>query len=173
MEEWRGIPGYEGMYSVSSLGRVRGEERIVPHILEGKKIKSRILKWKINKKNGYPAVILCNPSSQKTFPVHVLVAMAFIGPRPKGMDIAHFDGDRMNPQPSNLRYATPKENREDSRRHGTLAQGERLPQSKVTEEQVRSIRSDARLLREIAEEIGISESSVARIKNRKTWAHVE
>lgn len=173
MEEWRPVPGYEGMYSVSDLGRVRGEDRIVPHILDGKRIKSRILKVKINKQNGYPAVCLCNPSGQKTFPIHVLVALAFIGERPKGMDIAHFDGDRENARSSNLRYATPKENRDDSRRHGTLARGERLPLAKLTEAMVLMIRKDDRPQKITAAEFGVSVTTISQVKSRKQWAHVE
>lgn len=172
MEEWKPIPGYEGMYSVSNLGEVRGEDRIVPHVLEGKRIKSRILKKKINKQTGYPAVVLCSVSGQKTFPIHALVALAFIGPRPHGMEIAHFDGDRLNSKALNLRYATPKENREDSRRHGTLAKGEGLPQSKLTEADVVRIRSDNRLQKIIAADFGVSVTAISQVKSRKSWAHV-
>jgi hypothetical protein len=172
MEEWKPIPGYMGMYSVSDLGQIRGEDRIVPHMRDGKRIKSRILKAKINKQTGYPAVVLCSPSGQKTFPIHVLVALAFIGPRPIGMEIAHFDGDRRNAKLSNLRYATPKENRDDSRRHGTLARGERLPYSKLTEASVIKIRKDDRLQKIIAAEFGVSVTTISQVKSRKQWAHV-
>lgn len=172
MQIWRAVPGYEGFYSVSDSGLVRSEDRLVSHMRDGKRLKGRVIRQRINKKNGYPCVNLMMGGIKKTFPVHVLVALAFIGPRPAGMDIAHFDGDRMNPSESNLRYATPKENRDDSRRHGTLAKGERLPQAKLTERQVVLIRADHRLQKEIAEEFGVSVTTISQVKSRKQWAHV-
>jgi hypothetical protein len=172
MQIWRAIPGYEGYYSASDSGLIRSEDRLVPHVRDGKRLKGRIIRHRINKQNGYPCVNLMRLSIEKTFPVHVLVALAFIGPRPAGMEVAHFDGDRMNPAASNLRYATPKENRDDSRRHGTLAKGERLPQSKLTEKQVVLIRADLRMQKEIAEEFGVSVTTISQVKSRKQWAHV-
>lgn len=51
--------------------------------------------------------------------VHVLVAAAFLGPRPDGMQVRHADGDRFNNHLSNLCYGTSKDNTDDAIRHGT------------------------------------------------------
>lgn len=51
--------------------------------------------------------------------VHHLVAEAFIGPRPAGLEIRHLDGDSRNNAAANLRYGTHSENELDKVRHGT------------------------------------------------------
>ena len=75
MEEWRDIEGYEGLYQISSLGRVKSFPR--PTTPGG------ILK--INKrKDGYCSVMLCKNGKTKRFLVHRLVAKAFI-PNPNNL----------------------------------------------------------------------------------------
>lgn len=170
-EVWRPVVGYEGMYSVSDQGRIRGDARLVPHMVDGKRLPERILKPRINKATGYPTVNLTRENKRRTFTVHILVAAAFLGPRPFGMEVAHGDGDRTNPRLSNLRYTTKVGNRDDSRRHGTLAMGTRLPQSKLNEAAVMDIRSGG-LLREHAERYGVALSTVCRVRNRVDWKHV-
>lgn len=73
VEEWRDIPGYEGLYQVSSLGRVKSL-----HFNKWKIISQRI------RGKGYYAVTLCKNKSQKDFYVHRLVAEAFI-PNPNNL----------------------------------------------------------------------------------------
>lgn len=51
--------------------------------------------------------------------VHILVAEAFIGPRPKNADVCHYDDDKSNNAVENLRYGTRSENVHDSVRNGT------------------------------------------------------
>jgi hypothetical protein len=51
--------------------------------------------------------------------VHHLVAEAFIGPRPDGMEIRHLNGKRYDSRADNLAYGTVRENRLDQQRHGT------------------------------------------------------
>ena len=172
-EEWKEIPEYEGMYSVSNLGRIRSEPRMVAHILDGKFLRGKILKSRINKQTGYPAVNLSRNSKKKTFPVHVLVAISFLGKRPNGMEVAHGDGNRINAKLTNLRYKTSLENSQDALHHGTVARGERLPQSKLTGEKVVQIRKDGRLQREIAAEYGVSITTISQIKSRIYWSHVD
>lgn len=109
-EIWRPIPGYETNYLISSLGRVWSTPR--PRTAGGFRKPSL-------DKYGYPKLSLCGFGRERTFKVHVLVALAFFGPRPSGMQIRHLDGDVANPSASNLAYGTPSENGLDSVRHGT------------------------------------------------------
>lgn len=55
----------------------------------------------------------------KTRLLHVLVAEAHIGPRPRGQVVRHRDGNRQNPRRRNLEYGTYAENTQDAIRHGT------------------------------------------------------
>lgn len=109
-ECWLPIPGYEGRYDVSDMGRVRSWLRM------GKPL-PRILiptpgDW------GYPRVGLFLDGQRIVRKVHQLVALAFLGPRPEGQEVLHVDGNPANPQLANLRYGTSRENKLDVVRHG-------------------------------------------------------
>lgn len=109
-EDWRPVVGYEGTYLVSSLGRVLSAPR--------RRTTGGVLKQKISKR-GYPAVNLVLKGKQATHEVHRLVAAAFLGPRPNGLEVRHFDGNPVNCQLGNLSYGTRSENNLDRLRHGT------------------------------------------------------
>lgn len=109
-DEWRDISEYGGRYSVSRYGAVRSNPRVGAG--------GRVLKQSTNSQ-GYKFVTLCMNGKCKVWKVHVLVATAFIGPRPPGMDICHYDDDKRNNNLSNLRYDTRSANALDSVRNGT------------------------------------------------------
>jgi len=78
MEEWKDIKGFEGLYQVSTLGRVRSLDRYVKAKSASLKlIKGCIIKTWINR-CGYVQVHLCKNSHTKPHLVHRLVAEAFI-----------------------------------------------------------------------------------------------
>ena len=108
-EEWRLIPGYERTYAISSHGRVWSFPRY--------KCRGGMRKIKMGKR-GYPALILTQNSVGKTFEVHWLVALAFLGARPPEYEIRHLDGDPLNSHLSNLAYGTRSENAQDTLAHG-------------------------------------------------------
>jgi hypothetical protein len=115
-EEWRDIPGYEGMYQVSDLGRVRSLDRVVPQKNGPRKRKGRIIKPSVNT-TGYYHVMLGRGASHL---VHTLVALAFIGSRPKGHDVRHGELGKLNNSVSNISYGTRTENNNDRWRDGTM-----------------------------------------------------
>lgn len=99
IEEWRPIVGYEGLYEVSNLGRVRSF----------KWGREEIRKLHITKK-GYLEVGLCKEGKQKMFKVHRLVAQAFI-PNPEGLPVInHRDENPKNNKVDNLEWCTYKYN---------------------------------------------------------------
>lgn len=100
MEEiWKPITGYP-QYRVSSLGRVWSER--AGRVLAG------------GHTGKYATVILSPP--RRTCYVHHLVAEAFIGPRPDGLQVRHRDDDNFNNSATNLIYGTPSENAYDRER---------------------------------------------------------
>ena len=113
--------------------------------------------------------------NQKTHLVHVLVAAAFIGPKPKGMEVAHNNGNAGENRLENIRYATPLENTADKKIHGTHLFGEMAPNAKLSETQVVEICGLPQELGiiEIGRRFGISIAQVSRIRNRKQWSHLE
>lgn len=111
MENWKEIPGYEGIYEVSDTGRVRSSKnKTTQSVLHGeRKWRQRILKQKSDK-NGYKRVSLWKNKMVKDFLVHRLVAMAFIE-KVDGKDIInHKDGIQWNNHVSNLEWCTYQEN---------------------------------------------------------------
>ena len=105
MEEWKSIPGYEGLYEVSSYGRVKSLERYKSNNGGIQLIKEKILKPH-NTKKGYLTVQFSN----KIFKVHRLVAEAFI-PNPDNLPMVnHKDEDKTNNNVDNLEWCTAKYN---------------------------------------------------------------
>lgn len=167
-EEWRAIPSFPG-YMASSLGRIlgkRGWERVqfVPD-------------------DGYPQVNLVRDGKSVTKDVHGLVCAAFHGPRPSPSHVAaHRDGVRSNCRSSNLRWATPAENREDMKAHGTWPRHEQHPRATITlaaaeeirrRHKVEALTPAGRVPRgwrqRIASEFGITLSSVKDIVGGRVW----
>lgn len=110
-EEWRDIVGYEGLYQVSNLGRVKSLERLVasPRGLIEHIITERILSIKVHK-FGYLEVSLHSKGKSKTYKVHRLVALSFI-PNPNGLlEINHKDENKSNNIVDNLEWCTAKYN---------------------------------------------------------------
>jgi len=156
--EWKNVVGFEGLYEVSNHGEIRSKKT------------GQIKKQTIGK-DGRPYCGLWVNNKQKIIRPHKLVLEAFVGEKPKGMECCHNDGNHQNNNLNNLRWDTPKNNHADKLKHGTSNTGERCNWAKLTLEQVKSIRQDDRLQRVIAEEYGVLQNTISRIKNGKRWQH--
>lgn len=172
-ESWRTIPGFSG-YEASTLGRIRSIDRADTL---GRIAFGRVLSLHVNSR-GYVQARVRGDSRKAghTVTVHLLVALAFIGPRPAHHDVAHNDGDPGNNAPLNLRYATRKDNEADKVLHGTrfIAAGELNGHARLTEVDVLSIRerlSHGAPLGMMAKEYGLTSSGIYSIKTRRTWKH--
>lgn len=172
-EEWRPIEGFEGYYSVSSIGRVRSESRVVSDGRGGlRAYKSRYMKTPVDQ-DGYQKVTLCRDGGRKNGMVHKLVAHAFHGPRPSpGHEVCHGDGKRTNNAEGNLRWGTFKENQADRVQHGTDPAGERNPSARLTSAQARLIGKlkGQFSTRELARMFAVSRHTIAGIFNSRKWA---
>jgi hypothetical protein len=108
-ETWRPIDGFD-LYEVSDAGRIRSQPR--------RRTRGGILK-PCPAPNGYLQVTLTQDGIRRTTSVHVIVAAAFHGPRPDGLQVRHLNGDQADCRAVNLAYGTPSQNNLDKRQHGT------------------------------------------------------
>ena len=112
MEIWKDIANYEGLYQVSSEGRVRRVDSYVNTGIkhsEQKLHKGRILKQRL-KRNGYLTVDLSKDQIVKTISVHRLVATAFIDKDNDKNEVNHINCNRQDNRVENLEWVTHKEN---------------------------------------------------------------
>jgi hypothetical protein len=177
-EQWRPVPGYEGFYEVSDLGRVRSLVRTVMRG-DGKpmRVPERVLAPGIVK-NGYHAVVLCKPGgSKKMLRCARLVLEAFVGLDPDRPMALHNDGVNTNDRLSNLRWGTPKENTQDGILHGTIKTGSQSPAAKLSREQVLAVRalnaggkSGPEIIKIMSLDVCVS--TVCRILNRQSYSDI-
>lgn len=108
-EEWKAVVGWEGLFKVSSFGRVRSFPRLVRDGLGSRLIPGHLMQCTINMA-GYVVTQLSDGRRKAKARVHMLVLEAFVGPRPTGMECRHFpDRDRTNNRLGNLQWGTPTE----------------------------------------------------------------
>ena len=108
-EQWKPIPGWEDRYDISNRGRVRNAQTRTVRALSTTAKKYRAITFK------------CGGGATKSYLIHRLVALAFIGSQPTAKhNVGHRDGDRSNNRAENLRWVTQRENEQDKVEHGTF-----------------------------------------------------
>ena len=177
-EVWRDIQGYEGIYQISSFGRVKSKERDV----KGKDGKVRKLKESIRTPRkhlaGYWFLNLSKKGRVKGFSIHRLVALHFI-PNPNGfLEVNHIDGDKDNNRMSNLEWCTRGYNLSHARFNGLIRQdGVESHWSKLDENEVKTIREmyekDKRITyEELADKFGVGGSTIGRVVRGEVYKNV-
>ena len=108
IEIWKPVYGFESQYQVSNLGRVKSLGNNFSR-------KEKILK-NIDRLNGYSTVKMSINTPQKTYRIHRLVAIAFLGldPNQNKLVVDHIDNNKTNDLIENLQILTPKENNQKS-----------------------------------------------------------
>lgn len=117
IETWRPVPGYEGWYEASTLGRIRiiqrpekGDHGIYPYVLAPLLYRKGYLKHQFCRCRG--------AHKPKRDFIHRIIYRTFHGPIPEGMTVNHKDGNKQNNRPENLELATNQEQVNHARRIG-------------------------------------------------------
>lgn len=124
IEAWLPIKGYEGLYEISSLGRVKGLAKY-GGMYRKVFIEERIMKLMFGlctKTIGYYSITLSKDYTKKTFRIHRLVATHFINNPYNLKEVNHIDGNPKNNNVNNLEWCTRQQNTEHAWRIG-LAKG--------------------------------------------------
>lgn len=169
MEEiWKDIKGYEELYQVSNLGRVKSFKRG----------KERILGCG-NKDYSYRKAILCKNNIRTTKNVHRLVAESFIPNSNNLPEVMHIDDNPANNNLSNLKWGTQADNRNDkiSKNRQARVKGEDNGKSKLTTQQVIDIKNELISYKygdntKIANRYKVDRRTISKIKTGVNWAHV-
>jgi hypothetical protein len=178
IEEWRDIAGWEGLYAVSNLGRVRSYDRTVTE----SNGKTRIHKGRLVtlKKTGlYHGVSLWRDGTEKRQYIHRLAAEAFILNPDSRPEVNHKDGDKFNNCVPNLEWATRSENAKHDYDAGLLKfppspKGNSHHSARLTEHDVKQIRKAFKpgMGTLLAQKYGVTPPSIYGIVNGRTWKHV-
>ena len=103
-DDWREIPGYEGLYWITDSGRIKNRK--------GHELKPRPVKGTTNSGTPYMMIGLSKNKKVRQETVHRLIAKTFIGPPPSPKHVVdHIDGNPLNNSVENLRWVTQSENR--------------------------------------------------------------
>lgn len=165
VEVWKDIPGFEGAYQASTLGRVRSVERRVE--VKGKtatytrSVAEKILKPG-RKKDGHLSVCL---KRYVSYQVHTLVMLTFVGPQPPKQDIRHLNGNPADNRLENLAYGSRTQNILDVYTTGR-------PWRTLTTEQVYEIRErlkNGEKLKPIAEDYSVQISCISAIRTGRLY----
>ena len=169
MEIWKNIKGYEGLYQVSSEGRVKSLERKVRHGSGIElTIKERILK-PAPASNGYLVVTLYAGGKRKMYTVHRLVCKAFHENPENKLDVNHINENKTDNRACNLEWSTRRENCN----HGT--RNERM--AKTLSKPVGQYTLDGELIkvwasaREAQMQVGFSYQHISNVATGKRKTH--
>jgi len=172
-EVWKSVVGYEGLYEVSNLGRVRSVARTVRQLNKIGKPRTYSVRGRILKTRSYDSYVyidLAKDGKLTTCMVHRLVLLAFVGPCPDGMETRHLDGNKQNNSwPKNLAWGTHAQNEQDKKQNGTYQYGEKNPRAKLTVEDVAFIRKSKETARALAKKFNVSQNNIFLIKHNHTW----
>lgn len=171
-EVWKTISGHPG-YEVSCRGRVRSVHGIIVRSNGANLTRNgRILKPQI--RQGYERVRL---GHGPYLTVHSLVAAAFIGERPDGLQVNHINHRRDDNRVENLEYVTPSKNVKSAVDfYGRIyPTGQSHPMAKATEQQIREsykLLASGKTLAEVSKAVGISATSIQAAALGRSWKHL-
>ncbi len=166
-EVWLPIKGFEGLYMISSLARVRS---LPGRYFKGNRTKPDILLKPASNREGYLSVKLYKNSMKTQKLIHRLVGDAFVPNPDNKKEFNHKDLNKLNNLPSNLEPNTRQENVEHAKVNGAILRGEQCPRSILTEKQVLEIFYNNGTIKEIAKKYSILTGMIRAVKSGQSWS---
>lgn len=162
-EIWKDIVGFEGLYEVSDLGRVKSYYKKIPIILKSKK-----------DKYGYLTLSLCKNKQKKSFTIHRLVALSFISNPKNKPQVNHKNGVKTHNPSVNLEWCNQSENQIHAVENNLQPVGEKHSNSILKSIDVINIRKlkNQKTIKEIALEFNVWKATVRDIFRGATWKHL-
>lgn len=162
IETWLPIKGWEGIYDISSMGRVKRLARTTRNNIP---LSEKLMSFGFFD-GGYVRVDLIFRPKRKAYLLHRLVALAFLPNHENKPEVNHKDGNKLNNAASNLEWSTEKENMQHAAQTGILdfTKPKRLP---VSPADVMSIFVSPLSLATLANKYGIPKLTVQSIKSGK------
>jgi hypothetical protein len=182
IEIWLPVVGFEPLYEISSYGRIRSKDRIVPQQkswgIHKRLMRGKILSIGLSRKGelGYAQTHFHVDGKRKLARIHRVVAEAFIGPSPfDGAIVMHLDDNRTNNHYSNLQWGSYDDNSKDMVKKDRQRKGESVTQSKLIETEILEI---INILRngghpvDIGYQYNVCEATIRQIRDGKTWTYL-
>lgn len=173
-EAWKPVIGYKGVYEVSSLGRVKSIDRVIPYATGNHRPAKGYMQFQRMDKNGYLSVGLWAANKEKRHSVHRLVAKSFISNVDNKPVVNHKDSNRVNNVTCNLEWCTASENMRHAVKAGSKigAKGEDSGVAKLNNSQVLEIFSSPLPRKTLAIIYGVSGGQISAIKTGWSWSHL-
>lgn len=165
-EIWKDIIGFEGLYQISSLGRVKS-------LKSTHRTPRELIRAQGHDKDGYCRLVLYGTRVFYT-KIHSLVADHFI-PKIEGKNcINHINAIKWDNRVENLERCTNKENVDHYIKLGlkVITRGSDHELSKLTDNQAIEIYNSPDIITDIANRYSVSTQTVINIKNKKSWTHL-
>lgn len=174
-EEWRSVVGFEDFYEVSSIGNVRGIDRVISRSGgRGNVVKRKGMILRSHDSIGYRILNLSRDGKNFGRLVHRLVAEAFI-PNPENkLTVNHKNGIKHDNVVDNLEWATYSEN--EIHAYVYLEKigerGEKCHFHKLKESDIFKIRESKHSNIDLSQQFNVSRNTISRVRNGRTWNHI-
>lgn len=174
-EIWKDVLGYEGLYQVSNIGRIKSMARYIVCGHGGRNKRETILKNQTHPQ-GYPQIELNVGGKFRLIKIHRLVAESFL-PNPNGLLVVnHINGIKEDNRVENIEWCTHQHNIIHAVKTGLrkVGRGEKSGNVKLKESDIPQIRALVKTnsQRNVAKMFGVTQGTVQSILKGKTWNHI-
>lgn len=175
MEIWKDVPGFEGCYQASDLGRIKSLKRIVISKRGVAMPKPELIRKGSITKQKYIEMRLSKNGVKKNYKVHRLILSAFCPNNDPSLECNHKDGNKQNNKLENLEWVTPSQNSLHAHRilKSKNNKGLNNPRAKLTPLKVDTIKrlyfEDCLAQTEIAKMFCVNQTQISRIVLNKAW----